>query len=81
MLTAQSNMKTNFASCQIGNGIPSIRGRVQSYYVSRKGVRMLVVERSAGQRIRINGTIDVVVLEAGNGNVQIGIDILPNAGA
>jgi hypothetical protein len=64
--------KDDCGSCQIQKGVPTLNGR--AYYASRKGAQMLVVERRIGQRIRINGEIEIVMLQADNGEVRLGID-------
>ena len=43
-----------------GNGLPFANGKGRSYYLSgRYARRMLVVERRAGESLRINGGIKV----------------------
>jgi hypothetical protein len=66
-------------SCHVGNGAPRMDGCGWGYYASRGGEQMLVVERGAGQRIRINGAIEVVVLETSNGAVRLRIDDVGSA--
>jgi hypothetical protein len=63
------------AICEIRDGIPTTKG--WGYYAFRNGVRLLVVERGLDQRIRINGTIEIIVLEAGNEKVRLGIEGAP----
>ena len=53
-----------YLSCEVRNGLATIHDAVWSYYLSRHdGRRMLVLELCQGERIRINGTAAVVVLE------------------
>ncbi len=60
--------------CELHEGLPVIRQRVPSYYVSKPGEGpMLTLERKKGQRLRMCGTIDVIVLEIDNGEVALGI--------
>lgn len=73
-MTTRSKIKNDCVSCQIEEGILTINGPPWGYYVSRDGTRMLVLECSADQRIRLNGTIEIVVIETCNGEVQLGID-------
>jgi hypothetical protein len=73
MRTTNSSTKSDCESCQIRDRIPRINGRARGYYTSRNGVRMLIVEPSVNQRMRINGTLEVVVLEIGDGEVRLGI--------
>jgi hypothetical protein len=57
-------------------------GKARSYYVSRHdGHRMLVVERRSGDRIRINSTTEVVILEIHPDLVKLAIECLPDDGA
>ena len=63
--------------CHIRDGVPTTDDQTRGYYSSRDGARMLVVERKTGQRVRINGTVEVVVLESENGKVRLGISSTP----
>jgi hypothetical protein len=60
------------ANCEVREGIPTTQG--WGYYASRNGSRMLVLDRRLDQRIRINGTVEIVVLEAGDEKVRLGIE-------
>ncbi len=40
---------------------------------------MLILSRKSGQKLIINDNIIVTILEAGNGNVKIGIEAPPEA--
>jgi len=75
MLGTISKSKKDCVSCHIRDGVPTTTGR--GYYASQNGTRVLVVERSIGQRIRINGEIEIIVCRARNGEVQLGIDQAP----
>jgi len=62
-------------SCDVQNGVPMVHGKGHGHYVSREGGRqMLVLERSQGERIRINDTTEVVVLEIHPDHVKVAID-------
>jgi hypothetical protein len=64
-------------SCEVGNGLPIANGKAPGYYVSRHdGHRMLVVERGTGERLRINGSIEVVILEIHPDLVKFAIECL-----
>ena len=70
------------ASCEVGNGLPTANGKGRSYYISRHdGRRMLVVERRSGECLRINGTIEVVILEIQSDVVKFAIECLPDKDA
>ncbi len=70
------------ASCEVGNGLPVARGKARSYYLSRHdGRRMLVVQRRAGESLRINGGITVDILEIQRDLVKLAIECLPDAAA
>ena len=63
-------------SCEIGQDLPTADGQVWSYYLSQEdGRQMLVLNRRKGERIRINDTAEVVVLDIQEGRVQLGIGI------
>ena len=69
------------ASCETGNGLPVARGKGRSYYFSgHDGRRVLVVERRAGESLRINGGIKVDIIEIQPGLVKLAIECLPDAG-
>ena len=64
--------------CEFDGRVSVVRGRVWSYYVSRQGGRlMVVVSRGQGECIRINGTIDVVVLDIHDGEVRLVVSCPP----
>jgi hypothetical protein len=57
-----------------GPTLPKSTGNGSGYYVSRKGgQRMLVIERRRGQRIRIDATTELCVLDVGADSVQLGV--------
>ncbi len=63
-------------------GLPAANGKARSYYLSRHdGRRMLIVERRAGESLRINGGIKVDILEIQPGLVKFAIECLPDSGA
>ena len=69
-------------SCGIANGLPIAEGRAHSDYVSRQdGRRMLVVQRRSGESLRINGPVEVVILETHLNRVKLAIECLSNDGA
>jgi hypothetical protein len=60
--------------CDIHQGLPVARGRSASYYLFQEsGRRLLVVPRKQQQRIRINGKIDLVVLDVAENEVRLAI--------
>jgi carbon storage regulator len=66
-------------SCKVDNGLPMVHGKARGYYVShRGGRRTLVVVRGRGERIRINGTTEIVILEIHADQVNIAIKSLPD---
>ena len=69
-------------SCDVGNGVPMANNKARGYYVSRGGRRpMLVVERRSGERIRINDTTEVVVLEIHPEQVKVAIECVSEGDA
>ena len=69
-------------SCEARNGLPIANGKARSYYYSRHdGRRMLVVQRRAGESLRINGGVKVDILEIQPGLVKFAIERSPDAGA
>ena len=68
-------------SCEVRNGLPTAKGKAPAYYVSRHdGRRMLVVARRSGERLRINGPAEVVVLEIHLDLVKFAIECLSDDG-
>jgi len=74
MIMSSSSIRTHGITCRCGDGIPAFNGGGRGYYVSRGGTRMLVMECKPGQRVRINDTIEVVVLATGDDEVRLAID-------
>lgn len=65
-------------ACEVGDGLPTVHGKGRAHYVShQEGSRMLVLERSCGDRIRINATVEVTVVEIGPDEVKIAIETVP----
>ena len=57
-----------------GDSFPTIQGKAPSYYLSDlAGMRMLVLKHRQGDRIRINDTTELIVLEIHFGQVTIAI--------
>ncbi|HBO46444.1 MAG TPA: hypothetical protein DD670_21455 [Planctomycetaceae bacterium] len=73
MIMKRSEVKTYRMTCGIRDGIPTIDGGGRGHYVSRGGVQMLVVQCRPGQRIRINDSIEVIVLTTDDEEVRLGI--------
>lgn len=65
------------ATCEFRYGILTTDG--WGYYSSSGGTQMLVVERGPNQRIRINGSIEIVILETDHEKVRLGIEGLPDS--
>ncbi len=62
-------------SCEVRNGIPVVHGETWSYYLSRLGGRrMVVLERRQNDRLRINNTTALVVLEIHPDQVKVAIE-------
>lgn len=62
-------------ACEVRNGLPMVRGKVRGHYVSHQGgSRMLVIERGRGDRIRINDSTEIVVLEIYADRVMIAVE-------
>jgi hypothetical protein len=81
MITTRSKVNRDCQSSRIRDSILTINRRGRCYYTSRDGVRMLVVEPRVNQRIRINGTIELVVLETSDGEVRLGVDYVADLDA
>ena len=65
----------NRIECEIRDGMPTVRGKAPAYYLTGPGAgRMLIIERRAGERIRINSTTEVVVLDVGPESIRIAIE-------
>ena len=67
-------------ACEVGNGLPTATGKAHSYYIARQdGRRMLVVEGRPGDRLRINGSTEIVILEICPNFVKLAIECLPES--
>jgi hypothetical protein len=61
--------------CDVHDGLPTIRGKAKAHYITGKnGSPLLVVERRAGERIRINATTDLVILAVTGDSVRIAVE-------
>jgi hypothetical protein len=61
--------------CEVREGVPTVHGKARAHYATgQSGGRMLVFERGAGERIRINATTEVVILEVGSNQVKVAIE-------
>lgn len=61
--------------CEVRDGLPTVHATTPGHYISRQGgSRMLVIDRRPGQRLRINGTTEIVVLEIHPRYVKIAIE-------
>jgi hypothetical protein len=72
LMENRRGLNCDCATCEIRDGVPTTSG--WGYYASENGKRMLVVERKLDQRIRINGEIEIVVLELSNGRVRLAVE-------
>jgi len=74
-----SDLPQRCVCCELREGLPVIRQRVPSYYVSQPGGGlMLTLERQKGERLRVGGVVEVLVLEINNGEVKLGVSRLPD---
>jgi hypothetical protein len=81
VMSIPSEFDSDCVRCEVREGVATIEGHGWGYYVSGKqGRQMLVVALKAGQRIRINGTTECVVLEVGRGRARLGIEGCPPSG-
>ena len=61
--------------CEIREGVPTVQGKARAHYASgQSGGLMLVFERRAGERIRINATTEVVILEVSQEHVKVAVE-------
>jgi hypothetical protein len=61
--------------CDVHDGVPTVRGKAHAHYLTgQSGQRMLVVARKPGERIRINDTTEVVILEVGPNQVTMSVE-------
>jgi hypothetical protein len=64
--------------CEVHDGVPTVSGKARAHYrTGPGGRRMLVVDRHVGQRIRINATTEIVVLEISPDVVTIAVETAP----
>src|SRR5258708_7143765 len=64
--------------CEIHQGVPTLQGKARAHYASgQSGGLMLIVERRAGERIRINATTEVVILEVSQEHVTVAVETSP----
>jgi hypothetical protein len=67
--------------CDVRDGLPTVRGKGRAHYVTgQSGRHMLIVERRLGERIRINSTTEVVILDIAPDVIRIAIETVPEAG-
>ena len=71
-----SASKRKRIECEVHEGLPTVPGKTRAHYVRRSGRQMLVVDRAKGERIRINATTEIVILEIGPGQVRIAIETM-----
>ncbi len=61
--------------CEIREGVPTVQGKARAHYATgQSGGLMLVFERRAGERIRINATTEVVILEVSPEHVKVAVE-------
>ncbi len=61
--------------CEVQNGVPTVQGKARAHYATGQGGgMMLVFERRAGERIRINATTEVVILEVSPEHVKVAVE-------
>lgn len=66
--------------CNVRDGLPTVSGKARAHYrTGPGGRRMLVLDRHVGQRIRINATTEIVVLEIAPDVVTIAVETAPAA--
>lgn len=74
-----SDLPEQCVCCELREGLPVVRQRVPSYYVSKPGGGlMLTLERKKGERLRVCGAVDVIVLEINSGEVKLGVSRPPD---
>jgi hypothetical protein len=62
------------AACSLPPMVPAISGSGPSYYLFQQGgQRMAITNLDKGTKIRVNDSIELVVLEVRGGSVHIGI--------
>jgi hypothetical protein len=66
--------------CEVQEGVPRVRGKARAHYrTGQAGQRMLVLDRRPGERIRINATTEIVILEIGPDTVRIAVEAASEA--
>ena len=61
--------------CELREGVPTVQGKTRAHYATgQDGGTMLVIERRAGERIRINDTTELVILEVTQDHVKVAIE-------
>jgi hypothetical protein len=61
-------------SCVVGRDAVMMSGRAWSYYQSQPGRRrMLVLDREEGQRMQINGSVDLIIVGVERDRVKLAI--------
>lgn len=66
-------------SCEIDNNMARAQGPAWCYYRSnREGRQMLILECRPGDRIQINSTTEIVILDINRDQVEMAIDSLPD---
>jgi hypothetical protein len=61
--------------CEIHEGVPTVHGKARAHYATgQSGGRMLVFERGAGERIRIDDKTEVVILEVAGNQVKVAVE-------
>jgi hypothetical protein len=67
--------KAERIECEVREGVPTMHGKARAHYATGQGGgRMLVFDRIAGERIRINDTTEVVILEVANNQVKVAVE-------
>jgi len=68
--------------CDVQGGLPTVRGKARAHYrTAQSGVGMLVIDRRPGERIRINATTEIVILEINSDQVKIAVETVPDSSA
>ena len=74
--------KRRCVSCQVHDGMASIYGRPWAYYIWQHGRgRMLVLRSHQEERLGINDSFEVVVLDVEGNHVRLGVLCSPDNGA
>ena len=63
--------------CEFYDGLATVRGKGPAHYsTGENGRQTLIVDRRPGERIRINSTTEVLILEIGPGDILVAIEIV-----